>query len=153
MSDRKTSFWHAPVGILEITISNQSVLSIKKSNIKIEQISDDPLTQSVIDQLSAYLNGNRQTFDLPTRAEGTPFQQAVWKALMKIPVGQTRTYAEVASMIGRPNAARAVGNALNRNPLCIVVPCHRVTSATGLGGYAYGLAMKESLLRLENAIV
>jgi methylated-DNA-[protein]-cysteine S-methyltransferase len=145
--------WQSPTGMLEIKISNQSLLSIKKSNNKSEQISDDPFTQTVIRSLEEYFRGRRTAFDLPLHADGTVFQKAVWKALLKIPAGQTRTYGEVAAMIGKPSAARAVGQALNRNPHCIVVPCHRVTSASGLGGYAYGKAMKEWLLEHEQRIV
>lgn len=139
--------------MLDIQIADQSLLSIKKSSTKKEQLSDDPLTKQTITQLKDYMEGNRQSFDLPLRMDGTPFQQAVWKALQKIPAGETRTYGEVAAMIGKPKAARAVGNALNKNPLCIVVPCHRVTASNGLGGYAYGKTMKTWLLTHEQSNV
>ncbi len=135
--------------MLEIEISDQSLLKLKKSNTKKEHISKDPVTRQVLEQLQEYMNGRRAMFSLPLRMEGTLFQRAVWDGLMKIPAGETRTYGELAAMIGKPNAARAVGNALNKNPVCIVVPCHRVTSSTGLGGYAYGPAMKKKLLELE----
>jgi O-6-methylguanine DNA methyltransferase len=88
------------------------------------------------------------TLDL---AQGTPFQQAVWKALLQIPCGETRTYGQIAEQIGRPRAARAVGQAVGSNPLPIVVPCHRVVASTGLGGFGGGLAMKKRLLALERA--
>lgn len=135
--------------MLEIVISEQSLWKIKKSNKKEEHIERDPITQEVIRQLQDYLSGRRALFSLPLKTEGTLFQKAVWNALMKIPAGETRTYGELAAMIGKPKAARAVGNALNKNPVCIVVPCHRVTSSTGIGGYAYGPAMKKRLLELE----
>ncbi len=144
-----TSHWLSPIGMLEIEISDQSLLKLKKSNTKKEHISKDPVTLQVLDQLQEYMNGRRAMFSLPLRVEGTLFQRAVWDGLMKIPAGETRTYGELAAMIGKPKAARAVGNALNKNPVCIVVPCHRVTSSTGLGGYAYGTAMKKKLLNLE----
>jgi methylated-DNA-[protein]-cysteine S-methyltransferase len=143
------SHWQSPSGMLEIRISDQSVLSIKKSSTKKEQIAHDPFTQRVIAQLAEYMKGKREVFDLPLRMEGTVFQKAVWKALLKIPAGETRTYGQLASMIGKPTAARAVGQALNKNPVCIVVPCHRVISSDGLGGYAYGKGMKEWLLNHE----
>jgi methylated-DNA-[protein]-cysteine S-methyltransferase len=146
------SHWLSPLGMLEIRISDQSLLSMKKSNTKKEHISDDPVTRTVIRQLEEYLEGRRQTFDLPLHVDGTPFQQAVWKALGRIPAGKTLTYGQVAAMIGKPNAARAVGNALNRNLHCIVVPCHRVTAGNGMGGYAFGVAMKKKLLELEGAL-
>lgn len=88
--------------------------------------------------------------DVAVSAEGTPFQQAVWAALMEIPFGETRTYAQVAAAIGRPRAVRAVASACARNPVAVVVPCHRVVRTDGgLGGYAYGLPVKEHLLAVE----
>jgi len=87
---------------------------------------------------------------LPVAAAGTEFQQAVWSALQDIPVGQTRSYSEVAAAVGRPRAVRAVASACARNPVAVVVPCHRVIRADGgLGGYAYGLTIKEHLLAVE----
>ncbi len=145
-----TSIIHTAIGNFEIIIQDQSLLSIKKSSTKNEHIEDDPTSRAVIAELREYCNGERLLFDIPLEAEGTVFQKAVWKALTKIPVGQTRTYAEVAAMIGKPAAARAVGNALNKNPHCIVVPCHRVTASNGLGGYAYGEKMKKWLLNHES---
>ena len=82
-------------------------------------------------------------------AQGTPFQQAVWRALLEIPCGETRTYKQIAEQIGRPRAARAVGQAVGANPLPIVVPCHRVVAGNGLGGFGGGLAMKRRLLEIE----
>jgi len=86
-------------------------------------------------------------------AQGTPFQQAVWRALLDIPCGETRTYKQIAELIGRPRAARAVGQAVGANPLPVVVPCHRVVASDGLGGFGGGLAMKKRLLKLERAPV
>ena len=110
---------------------------------------DTPLLEA-IDQLRAYFYGSRQDFDLPLAAEGTSFQRQVWKTLQQIPCGETISYGELAKRIGRPTAARAVGAANGRNPLPIVVPCHRVIGADGsLTGYAGGFAIKESLLAHE----
>lgn len=109
-----------------------------------------PLTDRVAQQLKEYFQGQRQTFDLPLRAKGTPFQEKVWQALSQIPYGQTRTYKEIAEAIGNPKATRAVGMANNRNPLAIVVPCHRVIGTNGqLTGYAGGIHIKAHLLELE----
>lgn len=105
-------------------------------------------------QFDQYFSGARSGFALPIDPDGTPFQKAVWKAIQKIPAGRTRSYADIAREIGRPNAYRAVGNALNRNPLCIVTPCHRVTTSDGgLGGYAFGRKAKKHLLSLEGVSV
>ena len=104
-------------------------------------------------QLAQYLAGTRQAFDLPLDLSGgTPFQQAVWRALLAIPSGATTSYGALARALGSPTAVRAVGAAVGRNPISIVVPCHRVLGAGGaLTGYAGGLARKQALLRLEGA--
>lgn len=104
-------------------------------------------------QLDAYFDGARQVFDLPLAAHGTPFQRDVWAALATIPFGATWSYARLASTIGRPAAMRAVGAANGRNPLPIVLPCHRVIGADGsLTGFGGGLPTKQFLLQLEGAI-
>lgn len=101
-------------------------------------------------QLKQYFAGERSAFDLPLTLEGTAFQREVWQALRDIPYGETRSYGEVAVALGRPNAARAVGLANGRNPLSIVVPCHRLVGADGsLTGYGGGLTRKRYLLDLE----
>ena len=101
-------------------------------------------------QLMEYLKGDRKTFDLPLSPQGTDFQKRVWKALCDIPYGEVRSYKQIAESIGNPKAVRAVGMANNRNPLLVVVPCHRVIGADGkLVGYAAGLDKKAFLLGLE----
>jgi methylated-DNA-[protein]-cysteine S-methyltransferase len=104
-------------------------------------------------QLAEYFAGARQTFDLPLAPRGTGFQQLVWQALAKIPYGVTLSYGELARTIGRPSASRAVGAANGKNPISIVVPCHRVIAANGeLTGYAGGMAAKQWLLEHERAL-
>ena len=101
-------------------------------------------------EMKEYFNGTRRTFSFRMQPFGTPFQQKVWQALLRIPYGETRTYGEIAAEIGNPNAARAVGGACNKNPIWIAVPCHRVLGSNGsLTGYAYGVEMKQQLLALE----
>ena len=105
-------------------------------------------------QLTEYLKGERKTFDLPLNLKGTDFQKQVWMALCDIPYGETRSYKQIAESIGNPKAVRAVGMANNRNPLLIVVPCHRVIGANGkLVGYGAGIEKKEFLLRLEKSLL
>lgn len=105
-------------------------------------------------QIKEYLDGNRKTFDLPLAPKGTKFQKQVWQALSDIPYGQTRTYKEIAVAVGNPKAVRAVGMANNRNPLIVVVPCHRVIGSDGkMIGYAAGVDKKEFLLRLEGSMI
>lgn len=109
--------------------------------------------RQVKSQLAGYFRGARTVFDLKLHPTGTPFQLAVWKALMTIPYGETRSYGEMARAVGRPRAVRAVGLANGRNPLPIVVPCHRVIGSTGaLVGYGGGLPVKDALLELERGV-
>jgi methylated-DNA-[protein]-cysteine S-methyltransferase len=110
----------------------------------------DGVLAAARDQLGAYFAGAAREFDLPHGAHGTDFQQAVWSGLAAIPYGETRTYGQLAAAIGRPAAVRAVGLANGRNPISIVVPCHRVIGADGtLTGYGGGLERKQFLLDLE----
>ncbi len=109
--------------------------------------------RELTDQLDEYFRGGRTRFDLALRLEGTPFQIAVWSALIEVPFGKTSTYSQLADRVGRPRAARAVGAANGQNPISIVVPCHRLIGASGhLTGYGWGLDRKRSLLELEGAI-
>lgn len=102
-------------------------------------------------QLEEYFAGRRRTFDLPIQPQGTDFQKSVWQALCEIPYGKTASYGDVARKIGNSKACRAVGMANNRNPIAIIIPCHRVVGADGkLTGYAGGLDKKEFLLKLED---
>jgi methylated-DNA-[protein]-cysteine S-methyltransferase len=104
-------------------------------------------------ELELYLDGRLKRFKVnPVALVGTPFQVSVWKGLMQIPYGQVISYNELAKRIGKPNSARAVGNAVGANPIPIIVPCHRVVSSRGLGGYSSGIEIKKKLLRLEGSI-
>ena len=115
---------------------------------------DDELLRRAADQLHAYFAGERDRFDLPLDLHGTPFQRAVWNALLAIPAGSTRSYGEIAKALGSAAAVRAVGGAVGRNPVSIVVPCHRVIGGDGsLTGYAGGVDRKRALLTLEHAAV
>jgi methylated-DNA-[protein]-cysteine S-methyltransferase len=118
-------------------------------------VATHPVLDEAVRQLEAYFDGKRAHFDLPLDLRhGTPFQQSVWQALLGIPSGQTTSYAALGRQLGRPTAARAVGAAVGRNPLSIVVPCHRVLGTAGaLTGYAGGLHRKTALLRLEGALM
>ena len=113
---------------------------------------DDAVLPAVREQLAAYFAGERTAFDVPLELRGTAFQQRVWAALREIPYGETRTYGQLAAALGAPSASRAVGLANGRNPISIVVPCHRVVGASGsLTGYAGGVERKRALLDLERS--
>jgi len=113
---------------------------------------DDPLLAQAAAQLRAYFAGEACRFDLPLDLHGTPFQRSVWQALLAIDAGQTRSYGEIATAIGAASAVRAVGGAIGRNPVSVIVPCHRVIGRDGsLTGYAGGVQRKQALLTLEAA--
>ena len=110
--------------------------------------------KQAIHQLAEYFSGDRQKFDLPLQLKGTPFQRRVWLALREIPYGRLWSYSHLAKRIGQPGAVRAVGNANGRNPLPIIIPCHRVIRKNGkLGGYSSGLEIKRMLLKIEGVDV
>ena len=129
---------------------------IRNISFNKDKIPDDfaqgetPLIKKALSQIDEYFSGKRKTFNLPLVLYGTDFQIKVWNALQKIPYGETRSYGEIAVKIGNPKACRAVGMANNRNPIAIVIPCHRVIGSDGsLVGFGGGLGVKERLLGLE----
>ena len=107
----------------------------------------------VYTQINEYFEGKREQFDVPLKCEGTPFQQSVWRQLQKIPYGETRSYQEIAIGIGNEKAVRAVGQANNKNPIMIIIPCHRVIHKNGdITGFACGVEVKQYLLELEKGM-
>lgn len=150
----------SPVGRLTLVSSFSALVAILWENERpgrvrfgtLHEEANDPTLLEVERQLEEYFAGRRNRFEIPLDFRGTDFQKKVWKALLDIPYGQTRTYAEIAVSIGSPKAVRAVGAANGRNPISIVAPCHRVIgSSGGLTGFAGGLDRKETLLVLEDA--
>ncbi len=128
--------------ITGLTYDKQETAGIEKGS--------SSLLEKAERQLTEYFEGRRKSFDLPLELKGTDFQVKVWKALEKIPYGETKSYQEIAEEIGSPKAFRAVGNANNKNPVSIIIPCHRVIGKSGkLVGYGGGLEKKEYLLHLE----
>jgi methylated-DNA-[protein]-cysteine S-methyltransferase len=105
--------------------------------------------EEAIEQLEAYAQGALKSFDLSLDLRGTPFQLRVWQALREIPFGEQRTYGQIAASLGQPGASRAVGGANGKNPIPLIVPCHRVVASNGLGGFTGGLKWKECLLAHE----
>lgn len=132
---------------IEVKIDEHGINSVSFINVVDEDID---LSSNIQKQFSEYEKGIRKVFDLPLHLIGTDFQKKVWNALLEIPYGETRSYQEIAIRIGNPKAVRAVGGACNRNPIGIIVPCHRVIGKNGsLIGYAGGLSYKELLLEHE----
>lgn len=115
-----------------------------------QRVRNHPLLGQARMELEEYFAGWRDRFGVPVKTTGTPFQKQVWLALRQIPAGTTLTYRDIANKVGRPNAVRAVGTAVGRNPVCIMIPCHRIVGSNGgLGGFVAGLARKQQLLELE----
>lgn len=153
------SYCSSPLGDMQIIEENNSLTHL---NLSVNQIlpadfpkgsitqKDTPLISSAKRQLDEYFQGKRKSFDLPLAPSGTQFQQKVWNALCTIPYGETRSYKEIAAQIQNPKGCRAVGMANNRNPIMIIIPCHRVIGSNGsLVGYAGGLDIKQWLLAHE----
>lgn len=151
-----TSTFVSPVGPLVLVADDRALLAVDLPGAPPRpgpESPGHPVLARAAAQLAGYFAGRRRAFDLPLAPAGTPFQQAVWRALAAIPFGETRSYAELARAAGRPRAVRAVGAANGRNPLPVVLPCHRVIGSDGgLTGYAGGLLMKRRLLELEGAL-
>ena len=149
---RKRKTIQSPLGSLTLVEEDGALVQLSFDGYTVlesEEV-DSPLLREAERQLASYFAGQLQVFSLPLCTRGTPFQEKVWCALQKIPYGETRTYGELAAMIGQPTAARAVGGANHRNPLAIIIPCHRVVAAHGgLGGYGGGLDNKPWLLARE----
>ncbi|GHU43789.1 hypothetical protein FACS1894111_09970 [Clostridia bacterium] len=137
--------------VLENTLGQQGENSVVLENTLGQQREDSVVLENTVKQLNEYFNGKRKIFDLPLAPKGTEFQQRVWKVLTMIPYGETKAYSEVAALAGNPKASRAVGMANNKNPIAIVIPCHRVIGKNKtLVGYGGGLDKKEYLLKLES---
>ena len=151
MRENAYEFFRSPIGTLRITANNSALLSVEFiEDAETETAKPNKITAETKRQLKEYFEGKRKNFDLPLELSGTPFFVEVWKALLEIPYGETRTYSEIAEKIGKPKAMRAVGLANNRNKIAIVIPCHRVIGKNGkLVGYAAGIRRKEWLLNLE----
>ena len=152
-----------PIGRLLIAGSDDAVkfvafddrISVKRQNPPIEEWEEhDKPFREVTRQLRAYFAGQLQEFDVPLAADGTDFQKRVWNQLTEVPYGETVSYGEIAKAIGQPTASRAVGMANGRNPISIIVPCHRIIGSSGkLVGYGGGLQRKTTLLQLEGVSV
>lgn len=143
--------YRSPFGMIQLSSNGFELTELSFTH----ETADHPKSCEIIDrsiaQLDEYFGGKRRQFDIPLSMQGTSFQIQVWKALLDIPYGQTRSYSDIAEQIGNPKACRAVGMANNRNKIAIIIPCHRVIGKNGsLVGYAGGLDFKQHLLKLEH---
>ncbi|MDR1377543.1 MAG: methylated-DNA--[protein]-cysteine S-methyltransferase [Synergistaceae bacterium] len=150
-------FYGSPVGEIGIAEENGVISHVFFGRAQTPggfETGETPVIRTAMEQLTEYFDGKRKSFDLSLAFHGTDFQISVWKALLSIPSGETRSYKDVAVSIGKPKAYRAVGFANNRNPIVIIVPCHRVIGHNGsLTGYGGGLPVKQYLLDLEKRYI
>ena len=142
--------YNSIIGDIFISADENFLLSVKFVNHNFIENKENKIIRQTKKQLDEYFRGKRKKFELPLNPKGTEFQKKVWLQLMNIPYGKTSTYKDIATLIGNTNASRAVGNANNKNPIAIIIPCHRVIGSNNkLTGYAGGLDKKEKLLNLE----
>ena len=150
---KNTYFYHTNIGKIGIVDNGASIIEVyfaNDSDTSQIEVNETRLIKEAAKQLEAYFKGESRGFDLPLEPKGTQFQRDVWKVLEAIPYGQTWSYKQVAQEVNSPKAYRAVGLANNKNPISIIIPCHRVIGANGkLVGYGGGLKIKEYLLNLE----
>lgn len=140
------------IGLIEMIEESGKIVRIHLVETIQNKVNTTDLLKKVKKQLQEYFTGNRKIFDLEIDFAGTTFQKKVWSELLKIPYGETVSYQDIANRIGNPKAVRAVGSTIHRNPLLIVIPCHRVIGKNGaLTGFAYGINVKRKLLELENS--
>ena len=149
------AYYECKIGLLQMEYEEDILYSLKLVNLQFGENKRRLFTDGVARQIDEYFQGERKDFDVKYKFFGTEFQKRVWKALEEIPYGETRSYKDIASFIGNPKAVRAVGGACNKNPIWLIVPCHRVIGKNGsLTGYEGGVEMKQALLNLEqNGII
>lgn len=166
---KQSCLYESPIGILQISEVNGEItnLCLHSKGKGLPETADamqnqhnqsycgksSALLKEACRQLDEYFQGKRKAFDLPLAYTGTPFQESVWRELQKIPYGETRSYEDIAVGVGNPKAVRAVGQANNKNPILLIVPCHRVIQKNGdISGFACGIEAKKYLLELEHRI-
>ncbi|MEZ5083457.1 MAG: methylated-DNA--[protein]-cysteine S-methyltransferase [Bacteroidales bacterium] len=150
MQNKATGYYKSPLGTIRIEQSDKGITSLVFQEKPKRVTRDDLFFQDVFFQLDEYFAGKRKTFDLPLDLQGSEFQLSVWKVLLGIPFGKTKSYKEIAKKLKNPKLIRAVGKANAKNPVSIIVPCHRVIGSNGsLTGYAGGLWRKKWLLEHE----
>ena len=148
------AIYESPFGPIRMDYEGEVLIRLRTVEPTVQTGERTELTDRAMEQLREYFSGQRKQFELHYELRGTEFQKKVWAALEAIPYGQTRSYREIAQAVGNPKAVRAVGAANGKNPMWIVVPCHRVIGADGgLTGYAGGVELKRALLELEQRTV
>jgi len=144
-------YYESPIGLIEISGTADAIRSLNFVEGHREGCCSNRLVDQAVKEIKEYFHGNREQFDVPLDLQGTAFQEAVWQELLNIPYGSTASYGDIAKAIGNPKAVRAVGGANHRNPIALIVPCHRVIGSDGsMTGYGSGIWRKEWLLKHES---
>ena len=149
------TIFYSVAGPLRITVGPKGVRSVSffKISGRTKRAPKSAHLKQCVRELREYFAGRRRNFSVRFVAPGTTFQKRVWNEVARVPYGQTRTYGQVAARLGKKKGSRAVGQAVGANPVCILVPCHRILGAHGLGGYAYGVSLKRNLLAREGTLL
>jgi len=151
---KKVFFYETPLGKIALCEEKNFLTNLffnTTTNFSDCEEKESPLLKETFSQLEKYFSGKLKTFDIPLAPVGTDFMKKIWLELQKIPYGEIKTYGEIARLIKNPKASRAVGNANGKNPIPIIIPCHRIISSDGsIGGFSAGLKIKKKLLTLEN---
>lgn len=142
----KTKLWN-----FRILEKNGKLYSMYFTNEHKEKKPDTPVLKEAAKQVNEYFNGTRKKFSLPLLLEGTEFQKGIWTEMMKVKFGETIPYSELARRAGKPRAVRAAANACGRNPMGLIIPCHRIVAKNGIGGFTGDINIKKKLLDFENA--
>ena len=142
-------YYRSPIGLLKLTADQRKLRGVELAEAEVEEERPNFVTEQARSQLEEYFAGKRTEFTLFFLYHGTDFQRQVWSKLSEVPCGKVVTYGQLAATIGQPTAVRAVANAVGQNPFLILLPCHRVVAADGIGGFSAGLEAKKQLLALE----
>lgn len=148
------SYYQSPIGLLEIMANERAIFSLTVVTEKEKNIKENNITKKCIDEIKEYFSGKRKEFTIPVEFIGTKFQVAIWTEAMKVSYAETASYKDLAVRTGYDKAARAVGNAMNKNPILIIMPCHRIVGSNGgLKGFKYGMGTRKKLLLMETKMI
>ena len=144
------SYYKSIIGLIEVSAYTHGIFSVTIVDKKENNVKSNSVTEDCVKQLEEYFSGKRREFDVPLTVYGTDFQMDVWNEILSVPYGKTASYKDIAIRINRDKAARAVGNALNKNPILVIMPCHRIVgSSGGVKGFKYGMGIRKKLIELE----
>jgi len=147
------SYYQSIIGLIEVSAYIHGIFSVTIVDKKEKNVESNSITEDCVKQLDEYFSGIRKEFDIPLTIYGTDFQMDVWNEIMSVPYGKTASYKDIAIRIGRDKACRAVGTALNKNPILVIMPCHRIVgSSGGVKGFKHGMGIRKKLIEIEKKL-